>query len=193
MDHDDKMIYTKRKHHMLGRDTSQTSAVYLHCTDLPLPAPFCSRVETDKHISQTGKNLGRDPYHTLPTGMASIGHPIHVMHSVFLFIFFCFPKTLGCMPDGKVVDCSLDSNEEKLELLEIKCPSSKFEVSPANACKGAKLCLKMQDNVPSLKKDHDYYDKVQRQMGFTGAKWCDFVVYTKAGMNWYGNSENLKR
>ena len=89
---------------------------------------------------------------------------------------------MGCTPDGKVVDCSLDSNEEKFGLLEIKCPSSKFEVTPANACSDDKFCLKMQDNVPTLKKDHDY-DQVQGQMGLTGAKWCDFVVYTKAGMN----------
>lgn len=34
-----------------------------------------------------------------------------------------------------------------------------------------------------MKKDHDYYDQVQGQMGPAGAKWCDFVVYTKAGMN----------
>ena len=36
---------------------------------------------------------------------------------------------------------------------------------------------------PKLKKNHEYYDQVQGQMGLTGTKWCDFVVYTKVGMN----------
>ena len=34
-----------------------------------------------------------------------------------------------------------------------------------------------------LKEDHEYYDEIQGQMGLTGAKWCDFIVYTKAGMS----------
>ena len=30
---------------------------------------------------------------------------------------------------------------------------------------------------------HTYYAQVQRQMGITGAEWCDFVVFTKKGMS----------
>lgn len=29
---------------------------------------------------------------------------------------------------------------------------------------------------------HSYYAQVQGQMGVTGAKWCDFIVYTSRGM-----------
>jgi hypothetical protein len=35
---------------------------------------------------------------------------------------------------------------------------------------------------PKLKKNHEYYDQVQGQMGLTGTKWCDFVVYTQVRM-----------
>ena len=35
----------------------------------------------------------------------------------------------------------------------------------------------------SLKKSHPYYAQVQGQMAITGAKWCDFIVYTNVGMH----------
>ena len=30
---------------------------------------------------------------------------------------------------------------------------------------------------------HKYYSQVQGLMGVTGARWCDFVVYTSKGMS----------
>lgn len=30
-----------------------------------------------------------------------------------------------------------------------------------------------------LKPTHKYFSQVQFQMGVTGRKWCDFVIYTK--------------
>ena len=34
-----------------------------------------------------------------------------------------------------------------------------------------------------MKKNNEYYDQVQGQMGLTGAKWCDFLVRTKEGVS----------
>lgn len=33
-----------------------------------------------------------------------------------------------------------------------------------------------------LKEDHPYYAQVQGQMAVTGARWCDFIVYTSKGI-----------
>lgn len=67
--------------------------------------------------------------------------------------------------------------------MEVKCPSSKFGVSPAEACSDSNFYLEIKDGIPKLKKDHVYYDQVQGQMALTGAKWCDFVVYTSRGLS----------
>ena len=68
-------------------------------------------------------------------------------------------------------------------LLEIKCPSSKFAVTPLDACSDKNFYLESTENKPTLKRTHVYYDQIQGQMGLTGANWCDFVVYTKAGLH----------
>ena len=113
--------------------------------------------------------------------MEKIGHPV----SVKQYGFFVSPKLyiLGCSPDGKVIDINAVSNGDPFGLLEIKCPSSKFTVTPTDACSDPNFCLEIQGDTPKLKKNHEYYDQVQGQMGLTGAKWCDFVVYTKVGIS----------
>ena len=60
---------------------------------------------------------------------------------------------------------------------------TKFTVTPTDACSDKNPCLEIQGDTPKLKKNYEYYDQVQGQMGLTGTKWCDFVVYTKVGMN----------
>ena len=37
-----------------------------------------------------------------------------------------------------------------------------------------------------MKRTHKYYAQVQGIMGVTGARWCDFVVYTSKGMSTEG-------
>ena len=41
---------------------------------------------------------------------------------------------------------------------------------------------KVDDKHCRLKRDHAYYAQLQGQMGVSGAKWCDFIVYTSKGM-----------
>jgi hypothetical protein len=74
-----------------------------------------------------------------------------------------------------------------LGLLEIKCPETlqsndvnKFEkVLTKNQIN--RFCLMRGPEGIKLKTSHAYYYQVQMQMGITGLKWCDFVVWAKEG------------
>ena len=41
---------------------------------------------------------------------------------------------------------------------------------------------KISDGKCRFKGDHAYYAQVQGQMGVTGTKWCNFIVYTNKGI-----------
>ena len=65
-----------------------------------------------------------------------------------------------------------DSNHPKpFGLLEIKCPQ-------CDSSQNAK-CLKTVNGQLKLKKGHEYYYQVQGQLGITGLRWCDFMVFCK--------------
>ena len=103
--------------------------------------------------------------------------PVHVFKSGF--VVCTHSPILGCSPDGKVIHPNC---EDPFGLLEVKCPETKFQVSPLDACSDPKSFCERVGNMCKLKKTHAYYAQVQGQMGCTGAQWCDFVVYTKKGM-----------
>ena len=52
-----------------------------------------------------------------------------------------------------------------------------------DACSDSNFFMEEVDGKPKLKRTHKYYPQVQGLMGVTGAKWCDFVVYTSKGMS----------
>ena len=56
-------------------------------------------------------------------------------------------------------------------------------VTPLEACSDSGLYLEEVNGEPKLKRNHHYYAQVQGQMGVTGAKWLDFIVYTSKGMS----------
>ena len=116
-----------------------------------------------------------DRYHKY---MHSQKTPVHVFKSGFVVCTNC--PILGCSPDGKVIDPNC---EDPFGLLEVKCPETKFQVSPLDACSDPKFFCERVGNMCKLKRTHAYYAQVQGQMGCTGAQWCDFVVYTKKGMS----------
>lgn len=64
---------------------------------------------------------------------------------------------------------------------EVKCPYSARDMTIAEAVNGVKdFCLEKDDENIRLKKNtHNYFFQVQGQLLVTGAKFCDFVVYTK--------------
>lgn len=110
--------------------------------------------------------------------MCTIGKPVQVFKSGLVV---CLESPyLGASPDGKVIDngCS-----EPFGLVEIKCPHSMFDVTPLDACSHRNFYLEEVDGKPKLKHGHNYYSQVQGQMAVTGARWCDFVVYTRKGLS----------
>lgn len=142
------------------------------CEDLLTAKPFRS-VSTQHGITYEPVALREYEKH-----MHKMGKPVRVTNSGF----FVSPKLfiLGCSPDGKVVDIGC---QENFGLVEIKCPSSKFLVTPLEACADPRFCLHNINGSPTLKTTHVYYDQVQGQMGLTGVTWCDFIVYTSRGLS----------
>ena len=87
---------------------------------------------------------------------------------------------LGATPDARVVDfgCS-----DYFGIADVKCPYTKYHVTPLDACTDPKYFMeKTSDTECKSKEDHPYYAQVQGQMAVTGAKWCDFIVYTRKGI-----------
>ena len=80
--------------------------------------------------------------------MHKIGHPIKVEKSGFLVSSKLF--YLECSPDWKVIDIS---SIDQFGLVEIKCPSSKFSVTPTEACSDPHFFLEVVDGKPKLKKN----------------------------------------
>ena len=110
--------------------------------------------------------------------MHSIRRPVKVLKSG-LVVSLDAPY-LGASPDGKVIDngCSI-----AFGLSEVKCPETKFLVTPLDACSDSNFFLENVNGEPKLKRGHNYYTQVQGLMGVTGAQWCDFMVYTSKGMS----------
>ena len=110
--------------------------------------------------------------------MLSNHRPVQVLKSG-LVISLDSPYS-GAPPDGKVIDpgCS-----ERFGLSEVKCPETKYLVTPLDACSDSSFVLEQCNGKPKLKRSHKYYAQVQGLMGVTGARWCDFVVYTSKGMS----------
>ena len=88
---------------------------------------------------------------------------------------------LACSPDGIVVD---SADPDRYGLLEIKCPKilENKSVSDFSKTLTAKqmqqFCLQDVDGIISLKRKHSYFSQIQMQMGVTGLKFCDFVVWS---------------
>ena len=85
-------------------------------------------------------------------------------------------RYIGASPDGVVFDPTADT---PYGLLEIKCPLSAFDtdLTPVEACESPSFCCVQRDGRPKLKETHAYYYQVQDQMGVTGLKWCDFLLW----------------
>ena len=106
----------------------------------------------------------RTPVKVFPSGFViSKSHPI-----------------LGASPDAKVIDPGC---LETFGLAEVKCPYKVANVAPIDACSDPKFCMeKTGTDTCQLKKNHEYYAQVQGQMGVTGCRWCDFILYTRKGI-----------
>lgn len=89
---------------------------------------------------------------------------------------------LGASPDGSVYDPS--SPQQPFGFVEIKCPYSFRDLSPVEACARAGFYCDLDVNGKlKLKATHAYYAQVQGQMALGERPWCDFVVFTRKGIN----------
>ena len=89
---------------------------------------------------------------------------------------------LGASPDGRVKNGACNQRDG---ILEVKCPYSKREVSPEEACSDSNFYCELVNSKVQLKKTHSYFHQVQLQL-YVGADlydWCDFCVYTCKGMS----------
>ena len=112
--------------------------------------------------------------------MYNIGRPVQVEDSGFV-VHPGFPH-LGCSPDRKVVDPKVHPH---FGIVEIKCPYSTCDLPPreAAAYSGVEFSSKIVGDKLILKDDHAHMFQIQGQLALTGAKWCDYVIYTFKGMH----------
>jgi len=89
---------------------------------------------------------------------------------------------LGASPDGRVTDKACTQPHG---IIEIKCPYSKREVEPEEACKDSTFFCELKNSKICLKSSHAYYHQVQLQL-YVGSdlyNWCDFCVFTTKGLS----------
>lgn len=80
---------------------------------------------------------------------------------------------LGASPDGGVYDPSC---EQPYGFIEVKCPYSRRNRTPAEACADSKFFCTLESGQVKLRKNSNYFCQVQGQMAIGERLWCDFVV-----------------
>ena len=83
---------------------------------------------------------------------------------------------------GKIPDAVVSFSCCGKGLLEIKCPYSIAHQIPcdSNLTYPRKSAVNGKVNLVSI---HPYYTQIQTQMGVTGRRWCDVLVYTRHGIH----------
>lgn len=132
---------------------------------------------TSRHTSH-GIKYESEAIHAYVKEMNSRSMAVQVFRSGL--VVYQKEPVLACSPDGKVIDTGC---RKPFGLLEVKCPETKFLVTPLEACSDPNFCCENSDGKCKLKVTHPYYAQVQGQMGITGTEWCDFLVFTKKGLS----------
>ena len=88
---------------------------------------------------------------------------------------------LGASPDARVSDPHCELTEG---IAEFKCPYSKREVLPVEACSDSNFYCHYKDGSFCLKDTDEYYHQVQLQLyvRMDLYYWCDFCVFTLKGV-----------
>ena len=91
------------------------------------------------------------------------------------FVLHPMKGWLGASPDA----CLLQDVHT-----EFKCPYSKCNECPKDACKDSEFCCSLIDGNLQLKRHHPYYHQVQLQLYVTSelCKWCDICIYATQGI-----------
>ena len=74
------------------------------------------------------------------------------------------PSFIGSSPDGRVFDFGCQNN---FGLSEVKCPETKFHVTPLDACQDPNFFCEAVNGQCKLKRTHSYFAQVQGHMGVT--------------------------
>ena len=90
---------------------------------------------------------------------------------MFLSVDYPF---LATSPDGVIW-----LRNEKFGIVEVKCPYKHHDNSIEMACQDPAFCLSIDGNETRLKRTHDYYYQVIGQLALSGAKFCNFIVWTR--------------
>ena len=136
------------------------------------PKPFTSR------HTRHGIKYEPEGVHAYMKYMNNRSIPVEIFKSGL--VVYKREPVLACSLDGKVIDAGCS---KQFGLLEVKCPETKFLVSPLDACSDPSFCCENIDGKCKLKVAHPYDAQVQGQMGITGADWCESVIFTKKGMS----------
>lgn len=84
---------------------------------------------------------------------------------------------IGATPDGIVCD------DGQSGIMEVKCPFSirdwTIETALESYARKSTLFLEKKDNEILLKRNHAYWYQVQGQLLVSGAKFCDFITFTR--------------
>ena len=108
------------------------------------------------------------------------------------FIIHPVKGWIGVSPDGRVTDLTAN---KPLGLIAVKCPYTKREMTPMEACKDPNFyCKVINDRDICLKPNYRYYHQVQLQFyaGSGTYHWCDFCIYTKKGISVQRISPNFE-
>ena len=134
-----------------------------------LPAPIKWGIDNECHaceayVAHMQKN-GHEKITTRPCG----------------FIIHPTMGWLGASPDSFVAD---PSNILSDGIAEFKCPFTKKDLSPFDACQDPTFYCTMSNNQLHLNRNHHYYHQVQLQLFvcMDMCQWCDFCIYTLKGV-----------
>ena len=114
--------------------------------------------------------------------MQSKGHANLTTRKKCGFIIYPIMGWLGASPDAFVND---PTSLLSCGIAEFKCPFSKKDVNPTDACSDPNFCCEIQNGNLRLKRNHPHYHQVQLQLfvGIDLYDWCDFYVYTTKGVD----------
>ena len=96
------------------------------------------------------------------------------------FVVHSTKPWLGASPDAWVYDPTCNSHG----IAEFKCPYSKADVDPREACADSSFYCSIIDNKMHLNRNHSYYHQVQLQLYVSEYRsaFCDFCIYTLKGV-----------
>ena len=173
-----------------GRITSSRFGEVLHRRETTDPKRLvCDIIGYSERVPDTpalrwGRNNEKHARQEYLKFMEDQGHPVGYTES-----------GLHLSPDAAYLGASSDGilhdllGGDEIGCLEIKCPfscsgSSIVHLSPADIAKNHKtFYLQHVDGTVQLKRSSTYYAQVQGEISLLGVDWCDFVVFTPAGLH----------